>query len=136
MLGYNCTISLRLSSQAWDFSPMLMIFSGISTVSELLGRLYYYDPITGNPGKLPTNVNNVVTGVALVGRKKVYGVTLIITVICAIGSRISFGSSAKSVIGTLCFFRFWLGFGIGGDYPLSATIMSEYMQTRKLVGNL
>ena len=23
-------------------------------------------------------------------------------------------------------FRFWLGFGIGGDYPLSATIMSEY----------
>jgi PHS family inorganic phosphate transporter-like MFS transporter len=22
--------------------------------------------------------------------------------------------------------RFWLGFGIGGDYPLSATIMSEY----------
>nr|KYP49205.1 putative inorganic phosphate transporter 1-7 [Cajanus cajan] len=27
---------------------------------------------------------------------------------------------------TLCFFRFWLGFGIGGDYPLSATIMSEY----------
>ncbi|KAJ6868196.1 hypothetical protein NC651_033294 [Populus alba x Populus x berolinensis] len=38
----------------------------ISTVSELLGRLYYYDPITGNPGKLATNVNNVVTGVALV----------------------------------------------------------------------
>lgn len=114
----------------------------ISTVSKLLGRLYYYDPITGNPGKLPTNVNNVVTGVALVGtlsgqlvfgwagdklgRKKVYGVTLIIMVICAIGSGISFGSSAKSVIGTLCFFRFWLGFGIGGDYPLSATIMSEY----------
>nr|AGT15889.1 hypothetical protein SHCRBa_004_O05_F_250 [Saccharum hybrid cultivar R570] len=27
---------------------------------------------------------------------------------------------------TLCFFRFWIGFGIGGDYPLSATIMSEY----------
>ncbi|VFQ97312.1 unnamed protein product [Cuscuta campestris] len=29
-------------------------------------------------------------------------------------------------LATLCFFRFWLGFGIGGDYPLSATIMSEY----------
>uniref|UniRef100_M1ANH3 Inorganic phosphate transporter n=1 Tax=Solanum tuberosum TaxID=4113 RepID=M1ANH3_SOLTU len=27
---------------------------------------------------------------------------------------------------TICFFRFWLGFGFGGDYPLSATIMSEY----------
>uniref|UniRef100_A0ACD5ZBW1 Uncharacterized protein n=1 Tax=Avena sativa TaxID=4498 RepID=A0ACD5ZBW1_AVESA len=27
---------------------------------------------------------------------------------------------------SLYFFRFWLGFGIGGDYPLSATIMSKY----------
>lgn len=41
-------------------------------------------------------------------------------------SGLSFGSSAKSVVYTLCFFRFWLGFGIGGDYPLSAVIMSEY----------
>ncbi|PRQ60335.1 putative phosphate-transporting ATPase [Rosa chinensis] len=114
----------------------------ISTVSKLLGRLYYYDPSTGKPGKLPVSVNNLVTGVALVGtlsgqlffgylgdklgRKKVYGITLIMMVICAICSGLSFGSTAGSVMTTLCFFRFWLGFGIGGDYPLSATIMSEY----------
>ncbi|XP_041015004.1 low affinity inorganic phosphate transporter 4-like [Juglans microcarpa x Juglans regia] len=114
----------------------------ISTVSKLLGRLYYYDPSTGKPGKLPVNVNNTVVGVALIGtltgqlvfgwlgdklgRKRVYGITLVIMVICAICSGLSFGAGAKSVIGTLCFFRFWLGFGIGGDYPLSATIMSEY----------
>ncbi|KAJ7959275.1 Phosphate transporter [Quillaja saponaria] len=114
----------------------------ISTVSKLLGRLYYFDPDSGKPGKLPTPVNNLVVGMALVGtltgqlvfgylgdklgRKKVYGITLVLMVICAICSGLSFGSSAKSVIGTLCFFRFWLGFGIGGDYPLSATIMSEY----------
>ncbi|KAI4324982.1 hypothetical protein MLD38_030420 [Melastoma candidum] len=65
------------------------------------------------------------------GRKKVYGITLILMVICSICSGLSFGSeeersTPKTVIGTLCFFRFWLGFGIGGDYPLSATIMSEY----------
>lgn len=93
-------------------------------------------------GKLPPQVNNMVIGVALVGtlsgqlvfgwlgdklgRKKVYGITLILMVICAICSGLSFGSTASSVLGTLCFFRFWLGFGIGGDYPLSATIMSEY----------
>lgn len=41
----------------------------------------------------------------------------------------SFGTSANSVIGTLCFFRFFLGIGVGGDYPLSATIMSEYAST-------
>ncbi|XP_015878190.4 low affinity inorganic phosphate transporter 4 [Ziziphus jujuba] len=114
----------------------------ISTVSKLLGRLYYYDPSSPKPGKLPKGVNNLVIGVALVGtlsgqlvfgwlgdklgRKKVYGMTLILMVICAICSGLSFGNSASSVMGTLCFFRFWLGFGIGGDYPLSATIMSEY----------
>lgn len=52
--------------------------------------------------------------------------TLMLMVICSVGCGLSFGSSPKSVITTLCFFRFWLGFGIGGDYPLSATIMSEY----------
>lgn len=116
----------------------------ITTVSKLLGRLYYYDPVhhPGKPGKLPHNVNNAVTGVALfgtlagqlvfgwlgdkLGRKRVYGFTLVLMAVCAICSGLSFGSTSKSVITTLCFFRFWLGFGIGGDYPLSATIMSEY----------
>lgn len=30
----------------------------------------------------------------------------------------------------LCFFRFWLGFGIGDDYPLSAMMMSEFASKR------
>ncbi|CAN1837951.1 Inorganic phosphate transporter 1-4 [Linum perenne] len=60
------------------------------------------------------------------GRKKVYGITLMVMVICSIASVLSFGKEPKAVMATLCFFRFWLGFGIGGDYPLSTTIMSEY----------
>ncbi|MCO5605192.1 hypothetical protein L7F22_059372 [Adiantum nelumboides] len=118
----------------------------ISTVSRLLGRIYYYNPATGKPGTLPPNVSAAVNGVALcgtlagqlffgwlgdkLGRKKVYGATLMLMVICSIASGLSFGSTAKSVMTTLCFFRFWLGFGIGGDYPLSATIMSEYANKR------
>nr|POE76780.1 inorganic phosphate transporter 1-11 [Quercus suber] len=35
-------------------------------------------------------------------------------------------ASKETVVKTLCFFRFWLGPGIGGDYPISAIIMSEY----------
>ncbi|XP_019707494.2 low affinity inorganic phosphate transporter 4 [Elaeis guineensis] len=113
----------------------------ISTVSKLLGRLYYSDGKL-RPGTLPRSVNNVIVSAALIGsltgqlffgwlgdvlgRKRVYGVTLILMVLCAICSGLSFGSTPKAVMGTLCFFRFWLGFGIGGDYPLSATIMSEY----------
>ncbi|KAM0041812.1 putative ABC-type phosphate transporter [Helianthus debilis subsp. tardiflorus] len=118
----------------------------ISTVSKLLGRLYFSGEHPDQPGKLPQDVNNMVIGVALVGtlsgqlvfgylgdklgRKKVYGVTLLLMMICAICSGLSFGGSPKAVIRTLCFFRFWLGFGIGGDYPLSATIMSEYANKR------
>lgn len=121
----------------------------ITTVTKLIGRLYYYDPTVDGgpkPGTLPKNISNAITGVALVGtlagqlffgwlgdrlgRKKVYGITLVTMVGCALASGLSFGSSAKSVIGSLCFFRFWLGFGIGGDYPLSAVIMSEYANKR------
>jgi len=115
----------------------------IPTVTKLLGRLYYGDQSNPNKvGTLPINVLAAVNGVALcgtlagqlffgwlgdkLGRKKVYGMTLMLMVISAIGSGLSFGNTPKSVMTTICFFRFWLGFGIGGDYPLSATIMSEY----------
>lgn len=114
----------------------------ISLVTKLLGRIYYHKDGAPKPGTLPPNVSAAVTGVAFcgtlagqlffgwlgdkMGRKKVYGITLILMVVCSLASGLSFGSSAKGVMATLCFFRFWLGFGIGGDYPLSATIMSEY----------
>ncbi|KAB1219226.1 putative inorganic phosphate transporter 1-7 [Morella rubra] len=113
-----------------------------SIVAKLLGRLYYTEPNGLTPGILPPKVDYFVYGVPLcvtvvgqlffgclgdkLGRRKVYGVTLILMVVCALASGFSFGQSPNGVISTLCFFRFWLGFGIGGDYPLSATIMSEY----------
>ncbi|KAF9607575.1 hypothetical protein IFM89_036937 [Coptis chinensis] len=46
--------------------------------------------------------------------------------ICSIAYGLYLGKDPQGVIATLCSFRFWLGFGIGGDYPLSPTIMSEY----------
>ncbi|KAF7818420.1 inorganic phosphate transporter 1-4-like [Senna tora] len=114
----------------------------ISLVTKLLGRVYYHVDGAAKPGTLPPNVSAAVNGVALcgtltgqlffgwlgdkLGRKKVYGITLMLMVLCSIASGLSFGHTPKSVMTTLCFFRFWLGFGIGGDYPLSATIMSEY----------
>ncbi|KAG2727952.1 hypothetical protein I3760_01G182400 [Carya illinoinensis] len=114
----------------------------ISLVTKLLGRFYYTKEGALKPGTLPPNVADAVNGVALcgtlagqlffgwlgdkLGRKKVYGITLVLMVVCSVASGLSFGRSANGVIATLCFFRFWLGFGIGGDYPLSATIMSEY----------
>ncbi|KAL8462499.1 hypothetical protein ACS0TY_033506 [Phlomoides rotata] len=91
------------------FTDAYDLFS-VSIVARLLGRIYYTEP-----GTLPPAVSASVTGVALVGTlcgqlffgwlgdkmgwKKMYGMTLLIMV---------------------------LGFGISGDYPLSATIMAEY----------
>lgn len=114
----------------------------ISLVTKLLGRLYYQVEGSSKPGSLPSNVSAAVNGVAFcgtlsgqlffgwlgdkLGRKRAYGMTLMLMVICSIASGLSFGKDPKTVMATLCFFRFWLGFGIGGDYPLSATIMSEY----------
>ena len=33
------------------------------------------------------------------------------------------------VIGSICFWRFFLGVGVGGIYPISAVIMAEYSPT-------
>ncbi|KAL4317723.1 hypothetical protein S245_053996 [Arachis hypogaea] len=123
------------------FTDAYDLFS-IANVTKLLGRIYYTHEGAPKPGTLPPNVSCAVNGVALcgtlagqlffgwlgdkLGRKKVYGLTLALMVVSSLASGLSFGKSAKGVISTLCFFRFWLGFGIGGDYPLSATIMSEY----------
>ncbi|XP_010469529.1 PREDICTED: probable inorganic phosphate transporter 1-6 [Camelina sativa] len=118
----------------------------ISLITKLLGRIYYQVPGSSSPGSLPDGISAAVSGVAFagtflgqiffgclgdkLGRKGVYGLTLLIMTICSIGSGLSLGHDPKTVMVTLCFFRFWLGFGIGGDYPLSATIMSEYANKR------
>ncbi|KAK9994687.1 hypothetical protein SO802_024390 [Lithocarpus litseifolius] len=146
MPARNGTTSQPLSLPEWAFSPMHTTSfasqpsqnSWVAFTTIILTLIFLESS--------PPSVNNVVVGVALVGtlvgqlvfgylgdklgRKKVYGITLILMVFCAICSGVSFGASAHSVIGTLCFFKFWLGFGIGGDYPLLATIMSEYANKR------
>ena len=55
-----------------------------------------------------------------VGRHSIYGMTLIVLAVGAILS--AFSPNLIILLG----FRFIMGLGIGGDYPLSATLMSEY----------
>jgi MFS family permease len=56
----------------------------------------------------------------MVGRKRIYGVEVLVLAAGAIASALS------PNIWWLIGLRFILGVGIGGDYPVSATIMSEY----------
>jgi len=56
----------------------------------------------------------------VIGRTRVYWISAAIMVFAAIGSALS-----PSLM-VLTAFRFLLGFGVGGDYPVSAVLMSEY----------
>src|SRR6185437_4742254 len=56
----------------------------------------------------------------LIGRTRVYWMSAALMVVAAIGSALA--PSLAVLIG----FRFLLGFGVGGDYPVSAVLMSEY----------
>ena len=66
-----------------------------------------------------------------IGRRRAYGFALALVAVCPAASGLSFGRTAKAVVATLCFFRFWLGVGAGGGYPLSAAIVAEYANRRK-----
>jgi MFS transporter, PHS family, inorganic phosphate transporter len=68
-----------------------------------------------------------------IGRKRVYWLIAAIMVVGALGSALA------PSIGVLIAFRFVLGLGIGGDYPISAVLMSEYANRKdrgKLVGTV
>ena len=59
------------------------------------------------------------------GRKFIYGYELLVLAAGAIASALT-----PPVFWLLLVFRFILGLGIGGDYPVSSTLMSEYSNRR------
>ncbi|KAG9315075.1 major facilitator superfamily domain-containing protein [Chiua virens] len=66
----------------------------------------------------------------LVGRKRMYGIELMIMIIATFGQALSGQAPAVGIVGVLIVWRFIMGVGIGGDYPLSAIISSEFAATR------
>ncbi|GAU47294.1 hypothetical protein TSUD_94830, partial [Trifolium subterraneum] len=67
----------------------------------------------------------------LKGRRHVYGMALLLMLVSSLASGFSICTTKRAcVLLSLAFFRFFLGLGIGGDYPLSSTIMSEFANKR------
>ncbi|KAF8501731.1 phosphate permease [Russula emetica] len=66
----------------------------------------------------------------VLGRKRMYGVELVIIIVGTFGQAISGESPVLSILGAIMTWRFILGVGIGGDYPLSAVITSEFAAAR------
>ncbi|OCK77952.1 phosphate:H+ symporter [Lepidopterella palustris CBS 459.81] len=66
----------------------------------------------------------------VLGRKKMYGIELLIIISATLAQSLCASSTAISFAGVLVFWRIIMGVGIGGDYPLSAVITSEFASTR------
>lgn len=58
------------------------------------------------------------------------GIELMIIILGTFGQAISGSGPTVGIIGAIIVWRFILGVGIGGDYPLSAVISSEFAATR------
>lgn len=61
----------------------------------------------------------------VVGRKKMYGLELMIIIATTLAQALSSESHSMHIVGLLVFWRVIMGIGIGGDYPLSSIITAE-----------
>ncbi|KAH7317770.1 H+ symporter [Rhexocercosporidium sp. MPI-PUGE-AT-0058] len=133
------------------FTDSYDIFA-INLVTSTLGMVFWQGaPIPGsnsggNYGVLPMEVNTAIKAATsggavigqlgfgwladVVGRRKMYGVELAIIITATLAQSLSAPSQAVTMTGLLIFWRVVMGIGIGGDYPLSAVITSEFAPTR------
>lgn len=100
-------VVMTLLKQSWKISPLEeSLVDSTALLASALGALLF--------GRVAD----------MVGRKRIYGFEVLVLAIGAIAC--AFAPNILWLIGL----RFILGVGIGGDYPVSATIMSEYSGKR------
>ncbi|RAQ40898.1 inorganic phosphate transporter [Aspergillus flavus] len=127
------------------FADAYCIFS-VNMVVPMISEVYW-----GSLDAKPDRVHNYEVGLSIItlagalvgqvlfgiaadiwGRRKMYGLELVVLIFSTLG--MSMASSGKfdsmSIIGVLLFWRFFMGLGVGADYPLSAVICSELAPTR------
>ncbi|KAF5020525.1 hypothetical protein F66182_7457 [Fusarium sp. NRRL 66182] len=123
----------------------------INLITILLGVVFWGDTnpqngFSGNDGYLPDRVNQafkastaagIVVGMIVFGwladgfgRRRMYGIELGIIIFATLCCALISSSPAMGSTGLLIFWRIIMGIGIGGDYPLSSVITSEFAPTR------
>ncbi|CAD6449763.1 597b97e7-5e7a-47e8-b754-21c4182f33cf [Sclerotinia trifoliorum] len=123
------------------FTDSYDIFA-VGLLTSMLGIVYFPHnkgvmPTTSDTAiKVSTSAGTVVGqfgfGVLadIVGRKKMYGLELIIIIFATLAQALASGSPAVDIVGIIIFWRVIMGIGIGGDYPLSSIITSEFATTK------
>jgi len=140
-----CTMSVATATYAF-FSVFMIV--------RLMGRKYFtdnpfdlYSEYLVQPGRMPIGDEGIVLAIApftaivgslilnpladIFGRKPILEVSLVIVFFFSLFSAFSFWYDQKSVsgedaVGSLVFWRAFMGLGLGAIYPTTATIMSEY----------
>jgi MFS family permease len=95
-------VSVLLKGQWHLGTGQLSLLNAVMLGAAFLGALFF--------GRLADRI----------GRTRVYWMSAALMVLAAIGSALS------PSLAVLAVFRFLLGFGVGGDYPVSAVLISEY----------
>ncbi|KAK7051017.1 hypothetical protein VNI00_005129 [Paramarasmius palmivorus] len=91
--------------------------------------------------KAATSIGTIVGALAFgwlgdkFGRRRMYGAELLIIVVTTLGQAVSGEARAINIIGVLIMWRFLGGIGVGGDYPSSAIIASEF-SPKKIRGRM
>lgn len=134
------------------FIDSYQIFA-INLVTIFLGLVFWQgspedskNGFGGSSGHLPTFANQalkvstsagIVVGQILfgwladyVGRRKMYGFELGIILVATLNFALANPSQSVNSTAVFIFHRVIMGVGIGGDYPLSSVITSEYAPTR------
>lgn len=109
----------------------------INLLIPIIGYVYFGSPT------LPTTGNSILTASAqagailgqlifgilsdMWGRKALYGNELLVVIVGTIGTAMCAPTvSGLSILAILSIWRFVVGFGVGGDYPMAACISSEF----------
>lgn len=123
------------------FTDAYDIFA-INLVSTMIGFVYWQDQGNKTPHNVDTAIKvscsvGTVVGQLLfgyladhVGRKRMYGVELMIIIMGTVGQTLVGNAPAASFWAVITFWRVLTGIGIGGDYPLSSVITAEFATTK------
>ncbi|TGZ85561.1 phosphate permease [Ascodesmis nigricans] len=121
------------------FTDAYDIFA-INLVTGMLGLVYWdngHIPEKSDTAiKVSTSAGTVVGQLGFgwladaVGRKKIYGLELMVIIVATLAQCLTAHSYAMNFVGIMIFWRVIMGIGIGGDYPLSSVITSEFSTTK------
>ncbi|KAF9418663.1 Inorganic phosphate transporter pho84 [Podila epigama] len=115
----------------------------INLVSPMLGFIYYSHLGNAVPAdidlalKVAASIGTFFGQIGFghladrLGRKRMYGVELMIIIVATFGQALCGNGPSLSLPAGIIIWRFILGVGVGGDYPLSAVITSEFATTHR-----